>query len=108
MPESLDVQDRQEELLIGSVGEDHSDSDSFSTADAKNDTFEPTTDDATLERGESQAESPTIGSENVNSFHEEYKAQFSDCLNAANALDDVLSQAIEDVFSDEILDIWIL
>lgn len=101
MPESLDVQDRQEELLIGSVGEDHSDSDSFSTADAKNDTFEPTTDDATLERGESQAESPTIGSENANSFHEEYKAQFSDCLNAANALDDVLSQAIEDVFSDE-------
>lgn len=101
MPESLDVQDRQEKLLIGSVGEDHSDSDSFSTADAKNDTFEPTTDDATLERGESQAESPTIGSENVNSFHEEYKAQFSDCLNAANALDDVLSQAIEDVFSDE-------
>ena len=55
-----------EELLIGSVGEDHSDSDSFSTADAKNDTFEPTTDDATLERGESQAESPTIGSENAN------------------------------------------
>ena len=101
MPESLDVQDRQEELLIGSVGEDHSDSDSFSTADAKNDTFEPTTDDATLERGESQAESPAIGSENANSFHEEYKAQFSDCLNAANALDDVLSQAIEDVFSDE-------
>lgn len=101
MPESLDVQDRQEELLIGSVGEDHSDSDSFSTADAKNDTFEPTTDDATLERGESQVESPTIGSENANSFHEEYKAQFSDCLNAANALDDVLSQAIEDVFSDE-------
>lgn len=101
MPESLDVQDRQEELLIGSVGEDHSDSDSVSTADAKNDTFEPTTDDATLERGESQAESPTIGSENANSFHEEYKAQFSDCLNAANALDDVLSQAIEDVFSDE-------
>lgn len=101
MPESLDVQDRQEELLIESVGEDHSDSDSFSTADAKNDTFEPTTDDATLERGESQAESPTIGSENANSFHEEYKAQFSDCLNAANALDDVLSQAIEDVFSDE-------
>ena len=75
--------------------------DSFSTADVKNDTFEPTTDDATLERGESQAESPTIGSENANSFHEEYKAQFSDCLNAANALDDVLSQAIEDVFSDE-------
>lgn len=51
--------------------------------------------------GNHRQESPTIGSENANSFHEEYKAQFSYCLNAANALDDVLSQAIEDVFSDE-------